>query len=909
MKQKLIFLFLLILSFSAGWAQTQIAGKVMSQKGDPIPGATVQLLGTSFYTQAGDDGAFVLKDVKPGNYQLYVFADGYIDFIKPIIVKDAALDLGTITLVPLGGEEDLTVVEISQDEVAQEEAGDENISGLLHGSRDVFLSAAAYNLGMLRFRIRGYDNRYNEVNINGVPMENLDNGRVYWSLWGGLNNVTRFKTSYLGLDRNDMTFGNLAGSTTIDMYPSKFGKQTNVTYSLTNRTYRQRLMFTYSSGLMENGWAFTFSGSRRWAEEGYIPGTFYDAWAYYIGIEKQIKNHSLILNFFGAPIKRGKAGATVQEAYDLVGNHYYNPYWGWQNGKKRNSRIAQSHIPVLLLTDVWKIDRNTKLTTSLETRFGRNGSTALNWYNAPDPRPDYYRYLPSYMTSPEAAEVVAQAFATDSSYNQINWARIYAANQASYETIENANGIAGNTVSGYRAQYIIEDRRYDQFSTALSSVLNKVVNDNLTVDAGILGRYYVTHNYKKLVDLLGADYWVDVDKYAERDYADPDSAQNDVRIPNHIIKEGDKFGYDYNAVIWNARTWAQAYWNLPRFDIFASGYLSYTNFYRVGFMQNGRFPDNSLGKSKSNVFLNFGLKSVVTYKITGRHYLVVRGAYMTQAPTFMNAYVSPRTRDQVADNLKSEKILSVDGGYYLRAPRIKASVVLFYTQINDQTKIRSFYHDGYRNFVNYVLTGINTVHQGIEGALQVKLTSALTASFAGSMGYYYYSSRPLVTITVDNSSELLAQNREVYLKGYLVPGTPQTAFTGGLRYNSPKYWFAGINANYVDDNYIDINPERRTPEAVAYVIPGSDQWNAILQQEKLPGGYTIDAYFGKSFKFGDKYLYLNLSVNNILNNQNIKTGGFEQLRFDQETHDPNRFPPKYYYYYGRQYFINLRFRF
>ena len=909
MRQKLIFLLFLLFSVSATFAQTKVVGHVKSDKGDPLSGASVQLLGTTFSAQTDNNGYFVLNGASQGRYQLYIFADGYADYIKEIDIKPGqTIDVGTITLATLGGEQDLAVTEISQDEIAQEEQGEENLSGLLHGSRDVFLSAAAYNLGMLRFRVRGYDNEYNEVDINGVPMENMDNGRVYWSLWGGLNNVTRFKTSYLGLQRNDMTFGGLAGSTNIDMMPSKFGKGTNITYSLTNRTYRQRVIFTYSTGVMDNGWALTVSGSRRWANDGYIPGTFYDAWAYYVGVEKQFKHHNLAINFFGAPIKRGKAGPTVQEMYDLTGNHFYNPYWGWQDGKKRNSRIAHSDIPVLIITDVWKINNNTKLTTSLAGRYGQNGATALNWYNAPDPRPDYYRYLPSYITSPEEAQEVAEAIRTNPDYSQIDWARLYDANRSSYETIHNANGIKGNDVSGYRAQYIIEDRRYDQRSIALSSVLNKNVNERLTIDAGLLARYYVTHDFKKLDDLMGADYYVDVDKYAERDFVSSDSAQNNLLIPNHIIHEGDVFGYDYDAVTVNSRTWAQAFYSLPHFDMYAAGYLSYTSFWRVGYMQNGRFPDNSLGKSKTNNFFNYGLKTGLVWKITGRHFIAGHAAYMTKAPTFMNAYVSPRTRDQVADHLTSEKIMHGDIGYYLRAPRIKAKITAFYTQIDNRTRIRSFYHDGYRNFVNYVLTGINEVHQGIELALQAHITDALTASGAASLGYYYYSSRPQVTITVDNSSEVLAKDKEVYMKGYLIPGTPQTAATAGLKYNGAKYWFAGMNVNYVSDNYVDINPERRTPEAVEYVIPGSDQWNSILNQEKLPSGYTLDAYFGKSFKIKHTFIYLNVSVNNILNNTNIKTGGFEQLRFDMKTRDPERFPAKYYYYYGRQYFINVRVR-
>ena len=912
MKKLILFLMFLPTVLLIYGQNGTVKGTITSSEGKNISDAIVSIIGTNLSTNSDDNGTFVIENVKPGNYQLFIGAIGFQDFYSEEfkVNSDQTTDLGTIILSTTSDNiADNGVVVVNGDDL-NDELGNENISTMLHGSKDAFLNAAAYSLGPMRFRIRGYDNQYTQVLINGIDMGNLETGRTYWSLWGGLNNITRYQNIIFGLNSSDATFGNVGGSTDIQMQPSIVRKGLRLTYSSTNRSYRNRAMFTYSTGMMANKWALTISGSRRWSQEGYVEGTFYDSWAYYIGIEKKLRNHDLILNVFASPTKRGKQGGTTQEVYDLVDNVYYNPYWGYQNGLKRNSRVANANQPVAIFTDNWEINKKTNLKTSVAFVTGRNGSTRLNWYNAPDPRPDYYRYLPSYITNTEEAQIVADSFASSTNYSQINWNELYQANYNSYDVIENVDGIEGNTVQGKRAQYIVEETRYDQVYGAFNTNLTKNISENLKLTTGIQYQYFVGKNFKVLKDLLGADFWYDIDKYAERDLADPDSAQSDLNNPNRIVKEGDIFGYNYNSHIQKANYWVQGVYDIKHFNIALAGYLRYTTMWREGLMKNGKFPDNSFGNSTKLNFLDFGGKLSFIYKINGRNFLQAHGAYLTQAPTFRNIYISPRTRDNTISNPSSEIIMSADIGYALRAPRLKASFNLYYTEFQNQTKIMSFYHDGYRNFVNYALTGINKTHQGIEVAIDGKITSALSAHAVASLGYYRWTSRPFVTITVDNSAEILAENKEVYVNNFIVSGTPQTAGSVGLNYRAPHRWYFGANVNYVDDIYLDFNPERRTQEAIEYVVPDTELWNNIVNQTKLPSGYTIDASIGKSMRIKHKYyVSINLNVNNILNNQDIITGGYEQLRYDVADKNPDKFPAKYYYLYGRQYYLNLSLSF
>jgi hypothetical protein len=175
------------------------------------------------------------------------------------------------------------------------------------------------------------------------------------------------------------------------------------------------------------------------------------------------------------------------------------------------------------------------------------------------------------------------------------------------------------------------------------------------------------------------------------------------------------------------------------------------------------------------------------------------------------------------------------------------------------------------------------------------------------MGQFIYTSRPVATITSDNTSEVLASDRVVYFKNYYIGGVPQTIGSVGVRYWSPKFWFAGISGNYLADAYLEPNPDRRTAQANDGFYVGDIRIEDNLKQEKLDPGYTVDIFGGKSWRIKRKYFIgFTLSISNLLNNTNYIMSGFEQLRYD--PYEIEKFPPKYYYLYGRNFFLNLTFR-
>lgn len=212
----------------------------------------------------------------------------------------------------------------------------------------------------------------------------------------------------------------------------------------------------------------------------------------------------------------------------------------------------------------------------------------------------------------------------------MDWDYYYFINRKNLYTVENVDGIEGNTYTGNLSNYIVEERRNDVNQYGLNSNYKREITDNFTLSAGIDLSIYKTHQYKTVLDLLGGDFYLNIDKFAERDFIDPIAAQNDLDHPNRVVKEGDIFGYDYTGNVNDYSIFVQGDFSYAKFDYYVSLNASYDEFWRTGHMRNGKYPENSYGDSDKNQFTNYGAKAGVTYKITGRHFIVANAMYLTR---------------------------------------------------------------------------------------------------------------------------------------------------------------------------------------------------------------------------------------------------------------------------------------
>lgn len=812
------------------------------------------------------------------------------------------------------GQEEINT--ISQENLQDQEDDDglsgNNIPGLLHSSRDVFVNNSSYNFSIAYFRSRGLDNRYTSLCINGFQMNNLITGRPTYSQWGGINHFFRYPENILGMNASSFIFGNLGGASDYNLRASSFRKQVRVGYSLSNRSYNHRFIASIASGVSSKGWSFAALLSTRFGDElSYVKGASYTGFSYFLAAEKKInKAHSLNLAAFAAQTTRGMQSNSVNEVYEMLDDHYYNPNWGWYQGKRRNARIRNTHEPVVMLSHFFTPENNRIIVKStLAATFGHKNTTSLNWYDAPDPRPDYYRNLPSYqITDGDTTQLYYDyynAWLTDESMRQIDWNNLYHVNQLA-------------ALQGKRAQYMIESRNITHFQLGGSSNLTYDINDNVQLSAGIDVRGYSQRNFKTIDDLLGGSYWLDVDKYSEGEF--PDSLYmiyNDLNNINDTLYEGDVFGYDYNLTLYTQKAWGTINFKYSAIDFHVGATIGAVEMWRTGHMKNGRFANDSYGKSKVKTFLEGGAKAGITYKINGRNYLVLNGQFMQEAPSILNVFLASRIRNTYVKDISEQQSLGIDFSYIAKYPRLKLRMTGFYNQFYNVSKLISFYHDDYSSMVNYAMTDIAQRHLGVELGAEVKLTSMFSLVFAGNYGDYRYSNNPSVYMNAENGYDILSnggadQNQTVYWKNFHVAGTPQIATTLGLKFNH-NYWWVNINANYFDKIFCDLNPERRTTNAIGTLDLNNptdyELYHQIVDQTRLKGQFTLDLSVSKSWRIKHNTLALNLSITNLTNNRNLVTTAWEQYRFDFKENNVNKFQNKYFYAFGTTFNLGINFTF
>ena len=909
--------------------------------------------------RTGADGSFYIPDLKDGMYDLVIENSNYLQSKVNVTVNDGYVkNMFKLSLTPVhkvGEVDDASFTEFDLDD-----SGYQDSPTILFGQNDVFNNIAGYNFSSVRFRVRGYSSESQDVYMAGVRMNDAITGYTPYSLWSGLNEAVRSKESVNGSEISDYGFGGYNGLTNIDPMASKVRTGWRGSVLTNSALYRLRLMMTYSSGELDNGWSYAFSASARLGGNDWIKGVYYRSFGYYGSVEKKFgEEHKLGLTFMAAPGQRGAQNGSTQEVYDLMGDNMYNSNWGYYNGKVRNARVKKTHEPIAILKyDFTSESKKLKASATVLYRFGKNGYTALDWYDAPDPRPDYYRNLPSYFfmdnTDYNRLNYSKYMWAKEQweqdipSITHINWDRLYAVNAMN------------STVDGNRSKYVIEERRTDQQDLNFAANAKWSPVNCFTLAGGLSYKWNRTEYYKILDDLLGGDYYVNIDQFAERDYASSVTMyQNDLDyyLKNgkaQTLKQGDKYGYDYYANVRRAEAWASGKFSKFGLDVALAGRIGYTKYWREGLLRKGLFPGldangqpmtyegkvittydpitgdaiTSLGKSEVKDFLTGAAKLNVSYVIPGGHRVYANAAFIADAPNFNQAFISPRTRNSIVPNLKTNKTLTADLNYAYSNSGYDVRVTGYYTAIKDQSKVMSFYDDAQNSFTNFAMSGIDQRHIGLELGFKVPLpVPNLALQGVVSYGQFVYTSNPKMYQTYDNSAAIVEDTYGVtipYWKSHptadgktvkhYVSGTPQLATSLGLSWNK-NYWFVDADVDYFDFAYLDMNPLYRTDMATSgpdkTVTPTEIEYMAA--QEKFKGAVLVNASVGKSWYIKRNYqLGFSLQVKNILNTTNLRTGGYEQTRLVDNTVSKERyyrFDSKYFYMSGINYMLNIYFRF
>lgn len=883
MFRKLIVACATVLCSATLLAQTGgVKGTVVNRSGRmPVQGAavTLSLNGETVASgNAGTDGKFLFEGLENGIYQMTVKAEGFNDVNVNVTVEGGFVkDLIFVSMVSTQTVKD--VDDSSFIEFDMDDSGYTDNPAILFGSNDPYNNVAGYGFSAIRFKNRGYNNETQDVYLSGVKMNEAMTGYSPYSLWSGLNEATRSKETTIGNESSDCGVGGYNGVTNILANPAAVRPGWRFSVLTNSALYRLRLMANYASGELDNGLSYAINVSARLGGNDWIKGVYYRSFAYYAGVEKKINDvHRITAYTFAAPGQRGAQNASTQEVYDLMGDNMYNSNWGYQNGKVRNARVRRTFEPVFVMKYTATPSDDLEASATFLYRTGFNGYSALDWYDAADPRPDYYRNLPSYyyLEDPDygrqnlgkslwANEMWTNRSSSYAKYQHIDWDRLYNVNYNS---------------EGGRSKYALEERHVDQNDINLSGNVKWRASSLFTLTGGVDFKWNRTENYKVIKDLLGGQYYVDIDQFAERDFASSEAlVQNDLDywLQNgrkaQKVGVGDIYGYDYYAHIRRAGLWANGMFTVGGFTGNIALNAGYDSFWREGLVRKGLFAgldDNgneivvdgktlttydsngkvitSKGKSDVARFFTYRAKLGAAYVFKGGHRISLNAGYFNDAPTFNQSFVSPRTRNTLTPNLTTQKTISTDLSYQFSNNGYNVRVTGFWTKIMDQTDMMSFYDDSQNSFTNFAMTGIDQRHAGIEVGAKIPLPlQGLSLSAVVSWGEYIYTSNPRMTQTIDNSSEVIFDNQEVpYWKSHpiykrvtledgtkvfdvdvdgnpivekqqkhYVPSTPQLATHLALNYRTNSYWFFEINGQFYANSYLDMNPLYRTQMAVA----------------------------------------------------------------------------------------------
>ncbi len=934
---KISILFLLFLSLQASLRAQQsviVKGRILDDlNNNPVQSAQIFIDETVYLSHSDVKGDFLFS-LSESKERPVTFT--HPDYESKTLSLDGhtaqdTLQLGLIRLRP-SLNKDLSNT-ISSDELATfvEENDESNyVTGLLSSGKDLFSRTSSFEFSAAFFRPRNVNANYNRISINGIQMNSFLNGRANWSNWGGLNDATRFQAISNNNELSTFSLGDLGGSVNISTRPMDYSKGIKLSYAFSNRAYTNRIMLTYGSGLTKNNWSFLFSGSHRSADSGYREGTPYFANSFLASAEKVLSpRQSLLLTTIITQNFRGKTSSYTEEVFGLKDNKY-NSYWGsWENDI-RNARTQSVLEPLVILNHHWNSGAKMLVQTNLAIQSGMvensridYGGTSLvsdsagNEYlvgGGTNPDPTYYQKLPSYFLKDSENPDYTNAYLAEQDFlknGQISWNNLYQTN------INNKN-------TGLLSTYALYDDKTENRTFWVNSMMSYKISTRFNLNAALAYKNSKSENYAEMDDLLGGEGYLDVYNFSEN----ISEAQNDLLNPNRIVKNEDKFKYNYEVFASVFDGFTQIQYLSRKFEAFAALQFDLTSYQRNGLYENGRYPgEKSFGKSDVLDFMNYGAKLGFVYKITGRHILSANAFYATKSPSVQNSFSNIRENNETVIDIESEENLSADLNYYFRHPKMNVKISGYLIKQQDRTSISFYYADGLMNltesqttaFVQEVLTGIGNQNTGVEIALEIPVLTDFKLTAVSAIGQSVYDNNPNLYLTSDDFIDA-ASFGQSYLKNYHLSGGPQTAFSAGFGYNSPKYFWFNMTANYFDNSYIQIAPLLRTSnflkdtDGLPIYDLNPDLARKMLEQEKIEPYFLINVSMGKSWKFKDHYFGGFLSAANI-NNTIYQTGGYEQSRnanYNTLLEDKKRqmplFGPKYWYGTGTNYFVSVYWR-
>ena len=882
-------------------------GVVTDANGEPVIGATLQVPGTQVGTITDIDGKFTIK-VPANAKELKISAVGYKGkTLKPeaqlgtVVLEIEATMLQDVVVTQSVAKTRQTPVAISEVSAGQIDIklGNQEFPEVLKTTPGVWATKVGGGYGDAKIIMRGFQSANVAVLINGIPVNDMEWGGVYWSNWAGLSDVTSSMQTQRGLGASLLSAPSVGGTINIITRSLDAKKGGNVWFGMGNDGMYQEGL-TLSTGLMDNGWAVTILGSHR-SGDGYVQGAWFEAWNYFVNVSKRINDaHQLSFTAFGSPQEHNKRssadGLTIegwQEARQWMGDgdrYKYNPTFGYDsNGNIRSSNKNTYHKPQMSLAHIWQIDYKSSLSTSVYASLASGGG-----YSGQG-RGTYNGNSISYSSWYGASNGV------------VNTLFRKADGTFAYDEIEEMNR---KSTTGSNMVMSQSNNSHEWYGL-VSTYKNEIIPQKFTLTAGLDIRYYVGHHNNKIIDLYGGEYYID------------DSSRKNVKVENNAAAADPNFMYqklgvgdvvyrDYDGHTHQEGAYLQGEYTMfdGKLNFVLSGSLSNTGYWRV----DNFYYDKEHAKSDKYNFLGGTVKGGVNYNIDRHNNVYVNAGYISRAPFFsQGVFLSSAVSNAANPDPINEKIVSVEAGYGFRSPVFSADVNAYYTKWLDKTTTRggditSGDHAGDRYYLN--MSGVDARHMGIEANFVYKPTNWLEFNGMISWGDYEWASnakgyfynqqgQPLADLRGNVASGILAEDHAyatLNQKGVKVGGSAQTTAAAGVTFRPFKG--ARIGADWVVNarNYSD------------YSVSSSNYTaNSEINVEKpwqIPWGNQLDLNASYTFKLGNTNATLSGNVHNLLNNYYVMdayTTTSEQGAWNNAY--------RVFYSFGRTFSIRMKVRF
>lgn len=899
MKKHLIhFLLVAVLSVfsAAAFAQTTVRGQLVdSETGEPLVGAAVMVEGTSQGTVTDIDGYFK-QSVAQGGTLVFKYV-GFKDLKKKIPQKGASVDLGTIKMEPdavmladvtitssIAVARKTPVAVSTIDPVfIEEKLGTQEFPEILKSTPGIYATKDGGGFGDSKINIRGFKSENSAMMVNGVPMNGMENNKVYWSNWSGLSDVTRSIQVQRGLGAAKVASPAVGGSINIITKTTEAKKGGSVSYAMGNDGYN-KILFNLSSGLSKDGWAFSLLGAKTWGD-GYIQGTEFEGYTWFVSIAKRFNdNHQLSLTAFGAPQwhnqRSNQNGLSIKEwqrVKQYMGEdspYKYNSTFGYRHGQSYNSSRNSYHKPQISLNHLWQIDQKSSLSTALYVSIGRgdgyrgtgDSTYANSWYGSTN------------------GLVNTQFRRPDGTFD--------------YDAVETMNAESTNG-----SKMVMSKMMNNHLWYGLLSTYTTKFGENFDFYGGIDFRYYKGLHQDILTDLFGGTYFID--SYNRKNVTaenNPAVGGNSAYI-NQKLNVGDVLRRDYDGFVMYEGVFAQLEYNQDKLSAFISGGASNTGYWRYDRM----YYSKDKAKSSTKNYLGGNIKGGANYNLTENHNVFVNAGYINRAPMFDTSFINSQTSHDRNPDAKNEKIMSFELGYGYRSRFFTANLNGYYTRWMDKALYDSgTTADGLRWAMN--MTGANADHWGVEFDFVAKPLNWLdiTGMFSWgdwrwggvASGYLFDSQGQMLQNTrgdvVTDMANAEQYQYKIDMDNVSVGGSAQTTAALGLGVRPMKGLRLGVDWNFFSRNFADydINANVATQNE-PYVI--GSPW-------KIPSYSTFDLSAGYTFDFGKIRATLSGNVNNVLDQEYIADAR------DGSTHDWES-ATRVLYGFGRTYSVRLKFNF